>query len=740
MGTSNVDPGSSGWRNTTRFFGIILILQIILVPVSASKTSGIPQDKVIFAGDSAYPPFEWSSGSGPRGFNIDLARAISAKGSVPVDYRLGEWRDTVRALQEGEVDVAAMFISPEREALFRFTTPFYVLNHAIYGPSSHAPVRGPEDFAGQRIAVEERSFAHEQLVAQNFGGEIVLAAGTAEALHAVLNGLADCAIIAEPTAEILIDNLDLPLLAVSPPFWPRSYAFAVKQDREGLYLWLQSSLSLTLTSEDYLQVYEKWESQIRPGSESFIQVPFYIGYTAITAILLMMTLFLWSWTLRKRVTSKTNELETAVKRALRSEDETRYVANCETETGLARPHYFAQLVEKRLAECPADCELLVFKLVSLHEVRGTLGQSYSKELIQHITSQLKAEVDGPSCYFGRGIFALFSDRDEVRRFFSSIASTQSEKMPYTQFAAGSAYFPQHGTTSETLLARADLALSKALHEYEEWVVYDQSMDPNPIDVEIVAAFRLRSLEGMYAVFQPQINIESNRVIGAEALVRWQHPTLGALSPVDFIPLVEKLGFVSQVTDLMINEAVRLSAQLRRADRPIVISVNVSTLDLADPDFFERMKRTVEQHGGDFRDLKLELTETSFSNESECISDVLQQLKELGVNVSIDDFGTGYSSLAYLSMFPIQELKIDRSFVDGMVDNKKNRNIVRATLVLAEHLGLTAVAEGVEDGKTLAMLAEFGCGFAQGYFISKPMPEAEFLNFLEEHSTPDKLPD
>lgn len=711
------------------FLFALLFLQLNLLPVLASELSERPRDKIIFAGDSAYPPFEWLNERIPQGFNIDLAREMSGAGGVSIEHKLGQWNEMIAALERGDVDVVPMFISDKRKKIFRFTKPFYVVNHAIYGNREQAAVSGIADLAGHSIAVEKLSYAHEQLLSEKFDVELILVSSTHQALQAAAVGIADFALLAEPTTEYLIKTRNLSIARLSPPFWPREYAFAVRDGEDELYQWLQEALDTAFLSHGYQNIYETWKSEIKAAGYSSINVPFYVGYTTIAAILLMVTFFVWAWKLRGGILKKAADLDRALSRAKTSETQANFLADYETETGLARPSYFIQLVERELATRPPNTELLIFKLVHLNEVRGTLGQSYSKELTGYVTEQLKAHITGLTCYYGRGIFAIFSNRAEISQFFTLLASNQSDNLPYSQYVAGSAHFPEHGMTSETLLSNADSALSVALLNHKDWVVYNTSMAPDPKDLEIISAFRTKSLEGLYAVFQPQIDIESGEIIGAEVLVRWKHPTLGVLNPADFIPLVEALGFVSQITEAMIDEAVRVAVLLRRRNRPLAISVNVSVNDLADPNFLSMIERALEHHEGQFSDLKLELTETSFSSESEHINDVLQRLNKLGVRISIDDFGTGYSSLAYLSMFPVQELKIDRSFVSDMIANSKNCNIIRSTLMLAEHLYLKTVAEGVEDLNTLNLLRDMGCDAAQGYFISKPLSEQDFLNFI-----------
>ncbi len=259
------------------------------------------------------------------------------------------------------------------------------------------------------------------------------------------------------------------------------------------------------------------------------------------------------------------------------------------------------------------------------------------------------------------------------------------------------------------------------------------MEPDPINAAIVSAFRQDPVEGLYSVFQPQIDLRSQKIVAAEALVRWNHPDLGFISPDKFIPLIEKAGLVYKVTAIMLHEAARLSSLLRKLKLPITISVNIAVYDLISTDLPSIVADALSRNKAQPSDLKLELTETSFASDSRSLQSVVDQIRELGVSIAIDDFGTGYSSLSYLSILPIQELKIDRMFVYDMANNERNRNIVRSTILLAQTLGLVSVAEGAEDANTLRILNEYGCDRVQGYVFSKPLAEPELIKFIQEKS-------
>jgi EAL domain-containing protein (putative c-di-GMP-specific phosphodiesterase class I) len=252
-------------------------------------------------------------------------------------------------------------------------------------------------------------------------------------------------------------------------------------------------------------------------------------------------------------------------------------------------------------------------------------------------------------------------------------------------------------------------------------------------LDIISLFIDGNVQGLYPVFQPQLDLRTGKILSAEVLVRWQHPRLGMVPPNVFIPLLENSGLIEQITAQMIDEAVRVAVLLRKRDLPCCISVNVAAYDLVETNLADIISQALVRYQGLPSDIKLELTETSVAAEPQRVKKVLADLSEQGIYASVDDFGTGYSSLSYLSLFPIRELKIDRSFVGDMLDNPRNHSIVRSTILMARELGLVTVAEGVEDDQTLQLLKKNGCDIAQGYVISRPLPEAEFIDYMRAHA-------
>ena len=272
--------------------------------------------------------------------------------------------------------------------------------------------------------------------------------------------------------------------------------------------------------------------------------------------------------------------------------------------------------------------------------------------------------------------------------------------------------------ADTAMYRAK-SLGKARHE-----VFDKSMHAVAMNLLQLETDLRRALDRQefFVQYQPIVALDNFNLRGFEALVRWQHPERGLISPMDFIPVAEDTGQIIAIGAWALKEACRQMRRWQRryaSDLPLFISVNLSSKQFEQPDLIEQITEILEETKLDPRSLKLEITESVVMENIDTATEMLKQLRALGVQLSIDDFGTGYSSLSYLHRFPIDTLKIDRSFVIRMVDNNENIEIVRTIIMLAQNLGMDVVAEGVETKEQLALLRKLGCENGQGYFFSRP---------------------
>jgi EAL domain-containing protein (putative c-di-GMP-specific phosphodiesterase class I) len=224
-------------------------------------------------------------------------------------------------------------------------------------------------------------------------------------------------------------------------------------------------------------------------------------------------------------------------------------------------------------------------------------------------------------------------------------------------------------------------------------------------------------------FQPKVSLKHSKVLCAEALVRWQHPRHGMLGPDEFVPVAEQTGLIRPLARSVLEAAVRQCNRWRQEGLDLAVAVNLSMRNLHDAEIVDTIRQLLSRWGIPPARLVIEITESSLMADAARAMEVLSRLQEMGVGISIDDFGTGYSSLAYLKRLPVDELKIDKSFVANMARDENDAAIVRSTIGLAHDLGLTVVAEGIEDQATWDLLAELGCDVGQGYYVSRPMPAA-----------------
>jgi diguanylate cyclase (GGDEF)-like protein len=298
---------------------------------------------------------------------------------------------------------------------------------------------------------------------------------------------------------------------------------------------------------------------------------------------------------------------------------------------------------------------------------------------------------------------------------------------------GIAFFPEHAGDADSLLRHADVAMYAAKDSGLGFEVYDEVIDRHkPELVRLVTHIRPAIDAGEFHMyFQPKIRLSDGRVAGAEALIRWHHPTLGRLAPADFIPMVEKTVLLQPLTYWVLNDVLRTWRAWSDAGIEVPIAVNVSPRTLLDQDLPEVVEHLLERWGVSARFLRLELTESFLVADSGRSDAVLNRLSRVGIGLSIDDFGTGFSSLSYLKRLPIEEIKIDRSFVSNMMGRVEDFTIVRATIELGRNLGLRVVAEGVQDRETFDRLGDFGCDEAQGFYISRPLDRDAFWVWLSK---------
>jgi diguanylate cyclase (GGDEF)-like protein len=301
---------------------------------------------------------------------------------------------------------------------------------------------------------------------------------------------------------------------------------------------------------------------------------------------------------------------------------------------------------------------------------------------------------------------------------------------------GIAAFPGDGGDADTLLGAADAAMYRAKQSGRNAYQFFTAEITQRTRARAQLAFELRrALErGEFALaYQPKVDLATGKVCGAEALLRWMHPSRGPVSPAEFIPVLEDTGLIVQVGEWVIRRACEdLKGWIAAGQQPMPVAVNLSARQFRQADLHEKIKAVVAAAGVDPALIELEITESQLMEDPEHAIRVMRSLRDGGIRIAIDDFGTGYSSLAYLTRFPVKSLKIDRSFVADVFSDHADAAIVRTIIEMAHQLGFTVVAEGVETDRQAAFLREFGCEQAQGFLFSRPVSAADLFSSSATH--------
>ncbi len=450
-----------------------------------------------------------------------------------------------------------------------------------------------------------------------------------------------------------------------------------------------------------------------------------------------------------------SEKKQAERQAKISQGQLEYRASHDSLTGLPNRDCLHNYVNKLIGvvekhESSVRLALLLFDLNRFKEVNDTLGHSTGDRVLKRLAKLLQKQlstIGGRIFRLGGDEFVVvfnshtcdepFDQLDKSINQYLQIPIDIDEISLEMSASIGIALFPEHGTDSHELLRCADVAMYHAKNHDGASPIYDLTNDTHSkrrltMMVELGPAIREQQ---MVLHFQPKIDIDTGFVTGCEALVRWQHPTLGLVPPGEFLPLAEMSDLIHALGEWVIQNACQHIQRWQNMGYQIPVAVNLSARNLTNLHLSEYIEKQINEFGIPAKLLEIEITESALINHPQRAIHNLQKLDELGVSLAIDDFGTGYSSLSYLKKLPINTLKIDRSFVRDMLSDESDSVIVGSTIDLAHNFSLTVVAEGVENQETLIALGAKRCDQAQGYYIARPMPINAFEHWLKQQPMP-----
>jgi diguanylate cyclase (GGDEF)-like protein/PAS domain S-box-containing protein len=433
----------------------------------------------------------------------------------------------------------------------------------------------------------------------------------------------------------------------------------------------------------------------------------------------------------------------------RNEQRIRFHANHDSLTGLVNRRTLMESLNDSVIRAErADNRLAVLYLDvnRFKDINDSFGHSVGDELLRQVARRLKACIRASDIIGRMGgdefvvILPSVADRSTAEVCVGKVLYAFAEPFAindlelYSSTSIGVALYPDDAESPESLLSRADAAMYHAKRNGRPFTFFDIEMDRQVVDrVNMENDLRRAVAEDQFRlVFQPKVDVEKGAIIGAEALIRWRHPDRGDVSPAAFIPIAERAGLIGAIDDWVLKEACAQVARWRAEGLVLQsISVNLSPAQFHDGRLSDKVKAALALAGLAPSVLELEITETMMASDVDRAIDILGQLTALGVRVSLDDFGTGYSSLAYLKLFPVSTLKIDRTFVDDLPYDTKDAAIINSIIALAANLGFAVIAEGVESEDQAEFLAANGCSLMQGYLFSRPVDAQAFGRLLAD---------
>ena len=451
----------------------------------------------------------------------------------------------------------------------------------------------------------------------------------------------------------------------------------------------------------------------------------------------------------RQMFTRTHSLQEATVELEVKTQENEYQALHDSLTDLPNRTLFLRHLHEAIADLPEGQRLavMIMDLDHFKEINDTLGHHFGDMLLQQVGPRLAGvlrEGDLMARLGGDEFGVVLPDLPD-QAIAIRIAERLMEELERplnveglaldVSGSIGIAIYPAHSDDVETLLRRADVAMYSAKEAGGGFEVYNPTLDEhNPARLTLIAQVR-PALENQEFVlhYQPKIRLSDGRITGVEALIRWLHPERGLVFPDDFIPLVERTVLLRPLTQYVIDQALQQWHVWARRGVQVEVSVNVSPRSLLDSQLPSYVGEALSRWGVPSRFLTLELTESFLMADSGRSVGVIAGLSEVGCRMSIDDFGTGYSSLSYLKRLPINEMKIDKSFVMNMLQDPNDLMIVRATVELGKNLGLQVVAEGVEEAEMAEQLKEMGCDLAQGYHFARPLPAVEITKMLDRQA-------
>lgn len=668
----------------------------------------------------------------PQGISLEYAQTIDKMLGDSFHYIPGEWDHLLTDLKHKKIDLLLDLTKrPSRESFALFTEPYLKIPHIIIARKKTPFIENEKQLSGKVLALE-KGFGNVEYF-QNKFPEVLIHEypNTLKALEAVAIGQADAyagnrAVAIHLINQNVITNLKIHGVLNKPG---SILSVGVRKDWPLLQSILQKALD-SISLQEKQDIQDKWVKLNILDAYQFKEYRTYI----ILALLLIIALLAWTFYLKRKVGYFKKLIY--------------HQANFDPLTGLANRYLFQDRLEMAFEQAQKEENaVLVFvcRLNELDKIKKIEGLKTVNQLLQQTAKLLSdsKEIDSVARW-SENAFAFFITGLDNQTKIDSLSNNlikklTSEKRQFAPFFSislsfGGAIYPKDGSNSEEVLLNMSLALDEASKPGSEgFSFFDSKMNEiikRRLQLDLAIAVSLQNNE-FQVYFQPKINTKTQSVHSFEALIRWFHPKLGQVSPAEFIPTAEASGQIIELGKFVFIEAIKEAKRWQNlSDRDICIAINLSPMQFKEEGLIDFIEDQLNQYQLPARLIEIEITEGVLLNETAEVIGVITRLKNLGCKLSMDDFGTGYSSLSYLRRYPFDILKIDKEFIENMMDDPHNQQLIISMIALAKALNLQVVAEGVETKNQLEFLQTHNCDIIQGFYFSPAIPKEQALRLVE----------
>jgi diguanylate cyclase (GGDEF)-like protein len=708
--------------------------------------------------DPKWKPFEWIDKEGNyAGMGHDFLEVFLQNSHIKVElYPTKNWAQSIEAIKQKKCDMLPMAsITQERKEFLNFTKPYYYAPYVIATTSDKVFIDDIRRRLDKTYGVVKNSAVFDDLKKLYPSIKLVPVQSVYDGLQRVLNGELYGFVNMAPTIAYNMQEHAMVDIKISAKLSTGyKLAVAVRKDKIELYNRMNKLVD-TIDENTKTQIEMRWLSLIKEEK---------VDYSLIYKILFVFTVILLgiayrhftlkrlNHQLEKKVKDKTQELQKLnqelEEKVIKKTKELIHQSNYDLLTGLPNRVLFLNRLEKAIENAKKHNTvfgLLFIDIDKFQSINESFGYNVGDEVLKVVSEKflkLISESDTLSRLSGDELTIIVENPESVDtltqlaqrilELFKKPVIVGKESL-YISVSIGISVYPRDAHTSKDILKNADAAMHRAKEkgrnnfQYYSAVLTKQASDRLKTQVSLLKAIENQEFVVYY---QPQIDIIQNKLLGMEALVRWQKGDV-LISPAEFIPLAEESGLIVEIDRLVMDMAIaQFSKWCKSGLEPGILSLNLSVKHLESDFFISMLRKKIKKYHFNTQRLELEVTESDLMRDTQKVIRDLHAIHALGIHIALDDFGTGYSSLSYLKKLPIDKLKIDQSFVREIPDDEEDSAIVKAIIAMAKSLGMATIAEGVETQEQKEFLYANGCESIQGYFYSKPIPAKEMEVFIK----------